>query len=111
MNPIPGRADQIREQAASEGGLCAIQIPSYTDVTGFLDTVVSSIIGDQCNFNVCQAAGCQACLEEGSEVKCLQCNTTNDCDGLENVVEYKCDTCDAVVTLNENNEFAMYTGK
>ena len=109
MNPIPGRADQMRAQAAREGGLCAIEIPGYTDTDGFLDTIVSSVTGDSCNFNVCGAAGCRACLEEGSQVKCVLCNATNDCDGLENVVEYRCDVCDAVVTLNENNEFAMYT--
>lgn len=115
VNPIPERADALRAQAAEEGGLCSIQIPAYTEghtTDGYLSTVVSSVTASpQCTVAVCRSEGCHACTEEGGNVTCLPCAVSNDCDGLANVIEYRFCECDAVLTVNENNEFALFTGK
>jgi hypothetical protein len=115
VNPIPERASLMRAQAEEEGGLCSIQIPAYEEadtIDSYLEAVVSSITSSaQCNIDVCRSEGCHACLDDGENATCLPCSTSSDCDGLENVIEYRYCECDAVVTITENNEFAMYTGR
>lgn len=108
VNPIPKRADKMRTQAVNDGGLCTIEIPAYTDVDDFLDTVVSSVTGADCDVNVCRSEGCQACTKNGG---CNPCSSSFHCDGLANIQEYRYCDCDVVVTINEKDEFAMYTGK
>lgn len=117
VNPIAERADSMREQAAEEGGLCVIKIPAYNDADtteSYLGSVVSSVSGSaQCTVNVCRSVGCHGCTGEGGNTTCVPCatSTSSDCDGLANVVEYRYCDCDAVVTVNENNEFSVFTGK
>lgn len=112
MNPIPERADQMRSQAVTEGGLCTIEIPAFTDADGFLDALVFSVTGADCSINVCRSEECHVCTEGiGGDATCAPCTSSNNCDGLENVAEYRYCDCDAVVTVNENNEFALYTGE
>ena len=115
VNPIPERADAMRAQAQEEGGLCKFEIPAYTDVDttdSYLDAVVSSVTETAyCNVNVCRSEGCYGCIDEEGNTTCVPCDASNSCDGLANVVEYRLCDCDAVVTVNENNEFALYTGK
>jgi hypothetical protein len=115
INPIPERADAMRAQAVEEGGLCNIQIPAYleTDTTdSYLSTVVSSATtSTQCNVDVCRSEGCHVCTDVEGNVTCTLCATSSECDGLGNVIEYRYCECDAVVTVTENNEFALYTGK
>ena len=115
VNPIPERADAMRAQAQEEGGLCKFEIPAYTDVDttdSYLDAVVSSVRETAyCNVNVCRSEGCYGCIDEEGNTTCVPCDASNSCDGLANVVEYRLCDCDAVVTVNENNEFALYTGK
>ena len=115
VNPIPERADALRAQAVEEGGLCNIQIPAYTDTDttdSYLNAVVSSVTAsDTCTVNVCRSEGCNVCIDEGGNITCVPCDNSGDCDGLTNIVEYRFCDCDTVVTVNENNEFALYTGK
>ena len=115
INPIPENQGALREQAATEGGLCGITIPAYTDTDtteSYLAAVVSSITAStECTIDVCRSEGCHVCLEDGGNATCASCNSSSDCDGLANVVEYRFCDCDTVVTVNEYNEFAMYTGK
>lgn len=114
VNPIPERAPDMRAQAVNEDGLCAFDIPAYTDTDGFLDAVVSSVSGADCSFSVCRTAGCHKCIEDGGEAICTPCDASSDCDATEGeALEYRyCpNNCDAVVTVNENNEFALLTGK
>jgi hypothetical protein len=112
MNPIPERADQMRAQAKIEGGLCIIEIPEFLDSThDFLDYVVLSIVGADCSIDACRSEDCNVCTENGEDVNCTLCSSSSDCDGLEDVVEYRYCECDAVVTVNENNEFVLYTGE
>ena len=116
VNPIPERAGTMRAQAIEEGGLCAIQIPVYTDTDGFLDAIVSSVTtsasaSNQCNITVCRSEVCHACTEnvtQGENI-CEPCSSSADCDGIENVVEYRYCDCDAVATINDSNEFVLYT--
>lgn len=115
VNPIPERADELREQAADEGGLCSIQIPAYTEADttdSYLSTVVSSVTASaQCSIDVCRSEGCHVCTDEGGNATCVPCSASSDCDGLANVIEYRFCECDVVITVNENNEFTLYTGK
>jgi hypothetical protein len=114
MNPIPERAAQMRAQARSEGGLCVIEIPEYLDSAhDFLDYVVLSITGADCSIDACRSEECHVCteVEVGEDVTCTLCSSSSDCDGLEDVVEYRDCECDAVVTVNENDEFVLYTGE
>ena len=112
VNPIPERADQLRDQAIIEGGLCTIDIPAYTDVNGFLGDIVLSVTGADCDVQVCRSGECDVCTREiiGDPI-CTPCASSGACDGLEDVVEFRYCDCDLVVTVDENNEFAMYTGK
>lgn len=114
VNPIPERADAIRIQVAEEGGLCAIDIPIFTDTDDFLDSVVSSVSGStQCTVNVCRSEGCHKCTENlGGNPTCVPCATSNECDAPEEeVIEYRYCDCDLVATVNVDNEFALYTGE
>jgi hypothetical protein len=115
VNPIPERADALRAQAATEGGLCSIQIPSYTEIDttdSYLTSVVSSVTSSaQCNIDVCRSGGCNACSDEAGTTTCRPCNSTGDCDGLGNIIEYRYCDCDVVVTVDDLNQFSLYTGK
>lgn len=112
VNPIPERADAMRTQAEEGGGLCAIGIPIFTDTDGFLNATVDSVTPSaQCNITVCRSGGCHACNTTEGENICSFCSTSADCDGLENVLEYRYCDCDAVVTVNDNDEFVLYTGE
>jgi hypothetical protein len=113
INPIPERADQMRTQATNESGLCKIEIPAYNDTNdGFLDSVVLSVTGTDCSIDVCRSEECHACTKkDGEDLSCALCSSSSDCDGLEDVVEYRHCECDAVVTVNEKNEFTLYTGE
>lgn len=116
VNPIPERADGLREQALAEGGLCDITIPAYstdTDTTdSYLTAVASSVVAStECTVDVCRSEGCHVCTEEGGNATCTPCIVSSDCDGLANVVEYRFCDCDVVVTVNEDTEFVMYTGE
>ena len=115
VNPIPERADALREQAAEEGGLCNIKIPAYEEddtTSKYLDTVVASVTSSpNCTIDVCRSEGCHVCTDEGVDITCTQCADSDECDGLENVKEYRFCDCDAVVTVNKYNEFELYTGK
>ena len=114
-NPIPERADTLRALALDEGGLCHITIPAYSDsdtTDSYLTAIVSSIVASsECTVNVCRSEGCHVCTEVGGNETCAPCTASSDCDGIVDVVEYRYCDCDAVVTVNENNEFVMYTGK
>ena len=112
VNPIPERADTMRTQAEEGGGLCDMEIPIFTDTDGFLGAVAASVTTSaQCNINLCRSEGCYACIESEGENVCSPCSTSADCDGLENVLEYRYCDCDAVVTVNDSNEFVLYTGE
>ena len=114
VNPFPERAAEMRTQAEAEGGLCNIQIPIYTDDNdSFLSAVVASVTeSSECTVDVCRSEGCHACIDDdGGELTCEQCDTSDECDKKKNVVEYRYCDCDAVVTVNENNEFALFTGE
>ena len=115
VNPIPERAQGLRAQAAEEGGLCNIQIPAFAEddtTSTYLDAVVASVTqSPDCIVDVCRSEGCHVCLDGEENVVCIPCAASDECDGLENVKEYRYCDCDAVVTVNEYNEFAMYTGK
>lgn len=116
VNPIAERADALRTQAATDGGLCDIQIPIYADTDtadSFLSTVVSSVTASaDCVLDVCRSEGCHVCVDEnGGEPACELCATSTNCDGKQNVVEYRYCDCDVVVTVNEKSEFSLLTGK
>ena len=115
INPIPERSAELRSKAAEENGLCSISIPAYSDTDttdSYLTSVVSSVTASaQCTFDVCRSEGCHVCTDEGGNSTCVPCDASGDCDGLANVVEYRYCDCDAVVTVNENNEFILYTGE
>lgn len=115
FNPIPERAYEMRAQAEDEGGLCNIQIPPYPEkgtTNSYLDAVVSSVTANpNCAVNICRSKGCHACSVEGGNTTCAPCGESSDCDGLENVEEYRYCDCDVVVTVDELNQFALYTGK
>jgi hypothetical protein len=112
VNPIPERAADLRIQAVDEDGLCAFDIPAYTNIDIFLDAIVSSVTGADCNIDVCRSAGCHKCAEIKGELKCELCQSSSDCDASEGeVLEYRYCNCDAVATVNENDEFRLFTGK
>lgn len=107
MNPIAERADVMRTQAAEANGLCSIEIPAYTDTDGFLDGIVNSV-GSDCNITVCRSEECHVCFTNET---CLECINDSGCDEIEDVDYFKNCDCDAVVTVNEEKEFALYTGE
>ena len=116
INPIPENLDALREQAAAEGGLCDITIPAYSTDTDTADSYLTAVVtsvatSTECTVDVCRSEGCHVCTEVGGNATCALCNASSDCDGLAYVVEYKFCDCDTVVTVNEDNEFVMYTGK
>ena len=111
VNPIPERADVMRTQAAESGGLCSIEIPAYTNTDGFLDAIVNSVLGSDCDIKVCRSKGCHLCYNNNT-LGCVECiDGSTNCDGIEDVAYFKNCNCDAVVTINEKDEFALYTGE
>lgn len=114
VNPIAGRAEALRNQALQEGGLCSIQIHPYAvgDTTeSYLNEFVSSMSGSHCDVDLCVSTGCHVCTENSGEVDCAPCASSDDCDGLSNVVDYRFCDCDLVVTVDNNDKFMLYTGK
>ena len=110
VNPIPERADVMRSQAAEGSGLCSIEIPAYTNTDKFLDGIKNSVVlGSDCNVTVCRNVGCHVCFNNETCVECI--DDSSGCDGMEDVAYFKNCDCDAVVTVNEQNEFALYTGE
>ena len=114
VNPIAARAEALRDQAVQEGGLCSIQIRPYTEgdtTESYLSDFVSSMSGSHCDVDLCVSTGCHACTENNGEVTCAPCASSDDCDGLSNVVDYRFCNCDLVVTVDHNDKFMLYTGK
>jgi hypothetical protein len=87
VNPIPDNAEQLRDQAENEGGLCAITIGNYTDDDSFVDEIINSITGDDCSITVCNDTMCDAC------------NSTT-CENVEEVTDYRNCDCDLVVSID-----------
>jgi hypothetical protein len=111
VNPIPEKAEQLRALAAAEGGLCSIEIPAYTDTDAFLNGVkTSATTGEDCNTVICRSEGCTVVFQNGTEIACT---ATNSCEGLTEteVQDFKNCDCDVIVSVNELNEFVLYTGK
>jgi hypothetical protein len=106
-NPIPEKAKQLRSQAMDGSGLCNIEIPAYVNQNNFLDAVKASVTGNHCGISVCRSVGCHACFRNST---CIVCGEGTNCDGKENIDEYKNCDCDIVATTNANNEFTLYTG-
>ena len=114
VNPIPERAAELRAQAIQENGLCDISIQPYSNSTdtvdSYLTSVVSSVSGPDCGVDVCRSEGCHACVDDGGgNATCIPCASSDECDGLENVIEYRYCDCDAVVTVDKYDKFRMYT--
>ena len=112
VNPIPERAAELRSQAVQENGLCDINIPPYTDtdtVDSYLTAVVSSVSGPDCGVTLCRSEGCHACVDDDGDATCIPCTTSDDCDGLQDVVEYRYCDCDGVVTVDAYDKFLLYT--
>jgi hypothetical protein len=97
VNPIPDNAERLREQAQDEGGLCAINIPTYTDDDSFVSEIISSITGENCSITACDATSCDAC------------NATT-CENVEEVTDYRNCDCDLVVSIdNADHELVLST--